>query len=232
MSHFNFHVKIALAIKNTFNLKINVARFARNVVKWDFLIDFQTTSVCFVFCSTIRPWRRRRPKSHFRNKLLRFFLPSHNVYARISAHTFLFFECVLWYVMSLHHVNCFLILKSLSRLLSMLNVNSTRSTKGKEENLCNNTQNVNIKSHTNGRLHAKSQWFSVFLLTTVFADVYPTANAKDCKKASCGAQMPPKKTIMVSLTARKIRRNKSQIRKMTFNGKKMRQLGCQKRWFR
>ena len=44
--------------------------------------------------------------------------------------------------------------------------------------------------------------------------------------------MPPKKTIMVSLTARKIRRNKSQIRKMTFNGKKMRQLGCQKRWFR
>ena len=41
-----------------------------------------------------------------------------------------------------------------------------------------------------------------------------------------------KKTIMVSLTARKIRRNKSQIRKMTFNGKKMRQLGCQKRWFR
>ena len=151
-----------------------MARFARNVVKWDFLIDFQTTSVCFVFCSTIRPWRRRRPKSHFRNKLLRFFLPSHNVYARISAHTFLFFECVLWYVMSLHHVNCFLILKSLSRLLSMLNVNSTRSTKRKEENLCNNTQNVNIKSHTNGRLHAKSQWFSVFLLTTVFADVYPT----------------------------------------------------------
>ena len=45
MSHLNFHPK-----KWNQTLRINVARFARNVVRWDFFCDFQTPWAHFTIC--------------------------------------------------------------------------------------------------------------------------------------------------------------------------------------
>ena len=55
------HPSSSLSIKSILNSKINKARFARNVVKWDFLQDLQPLWICKIFFQHLA-WLWKEPQ--------------------------------------------------------------------------------------------------------------------------------------------------------------------------